>query len=185
MVEGEAPRDKVRKFRRDLSGSLVTSASPPIPPHITLYFPIASIMPGAFAPYAVACSRGENGCQRCKGDNIVCTYSRSGVIRRRRKRKREVLVRGQTSPDVLGPDHGAPEAGSSTLQSHLATEIEETRGQLRETDTSQMNSLGALSSLSEACAAVWHDASDFEKTGHNFFLFEDRAVGWVDGTHSH
>lgn len=75
-------------------------------------------------------------------------------------------------------------ADGSTLQSQLATDIEVTRERLRGLDTSHHNShnsLGALSSLSEAYAAFWHDDSEFSKVGKEFFLFEDRAVSWVNG----
>ena len=76
-------------------------------------------------------------------------------------------------------------ADENTLQSHLATDIELTSERLRGLATSQHNSLGALSSLSEACAAVWHDASEFDKTGKKFFLFEDCAESWLNGEHNH
>ena len=104
------------------------------------------------------------------------------MIRRNKKRKHETLVGNQPSPDgALNRDHSPSTADSSNLQSQLATDIEVTREQLRELDNSQHNSLGALSSLSEAYAAVWHDASDFSKTGKKKFLFEDHAVFWVNG----
>ncbi|KIX98383.1 uncharacterized protein Z520_05684 [Fonsecaea multimorphosa CBS 102226] len=40
--------------------------------------------------------------------------------------------------------------------------------------------MGALSSLAEASAAVWHDGLEFDKTCNNFYLLEDRAVLWVN-----
>lgn len=104
------------------------------------------------------------------------------MIRRNKKRKHETLVGNQPSPDgALNRNHSPSKADGNKLQSQLATDIEVTRQQLRELDNSQHSSLGALSSLSEAYAAVWHDASDFSKTGKNFFLFEDHAVSWVNG----
>lgn len=67
----------------------------------------------------------------------------------------------------------------------MATDIEVTRERLHESDTSHRSSLGALSSLSEAYAAVWQDDSVFEKPDHQFFLFEDRSSEWVDGEEWH
>ncbi|KIX03811.1 uncharacterized protein Z518_07364 [Rhinocladiella mackenziei CBS 650.93] len=136
-------------------------------------------MAETLAPYAVACSRGRSGCQRCKDEAIACTYSRSGVIRRNRKRKHHTAVADQPSPAIVPPHH-ASEAATSSLQSNLATDIEVTRERLRGLDTSPHDSLGALSSLAEACAAVWHDAWELDKTCHKFFLFEDRAISWVN-----
>jgi hypothetical protein len=107
------------------------------------------------------------------------------VIRRNRKRKHETLVGNQPCPATLSRNHGHSGADGSSLQSHLATDIAVTRERLRGLDTSQHNSLDALSSLSEACAAVWHDASEFDTTGKKFFLFEDHAVSWVNGEHHH
>ena len=68
----------------------------------------------------------------------------------------------------------------SSLQSHLATDIAATRDRLDTLDVGEHSSLGALSSLSEACAAVWHDL-EFDMTGKGYFLFEDRATSWVEG----
>ncbi|KAF2470016.1 uncharacterized protein BDR25DRAFT_343257 [Lindgomyces ingoldianus] len=143
------------------------------------------------APYAcdncrsrkVACSRGRPGCLRCKDENVACNYSRSGVIRRNRKRKHETLVANQSSPNTPGGSGRPPGAANdSNLQSHLATDIAMTHERLNGVDYSKHIPLGALSSLSEACAAVWHDASEFEETGNGFFLFEEHTVAWVDST---
>ncbi|KAI9704639.1 MAG: hypothetical protein M1820_005387 [Bogoriella megaspora] len=139
------------------------------------------------APYAcdkcqsrkVACSRERLACLRCKDEDLVCTYSRTGVIRRNRKRKHETLGGDESRSSTLSLDHG-PSRADNSMQSHLVDDIEETRDQLRRHSTSQHNSLGALSSLSEACAAIWHDASEFDKTGTKFFLFKDHAVSWAD-----
>ena len=86
----------------------------------------------------------------------------------------------QPYPSTPGRNHGPPGANGSSLQSHLAIEIAVTRERLGGLGNSQHNPLGALSSLSEACAAVWHDGSEFEETSDDFFLFEDHAVSWVN-----
>ena len=67
------------------------------------------------------------------------------------------------------------------MQSHLTNDIETTRGLLHGLGASHETSLGALTSLSEACAAVWHNAMEFDSTtSRGYFLFEDRAVLWVE-----
>lgn len=130
----------------------------------------------------ISCSRGLSGCQRCNDEHATCTYSRSKETRATRKRKRNRLDDDWPSTDTISRVSAPSEVnGSNGLQSHLATDIEVTREQLRGVDASQHNSLGALSSLSEACAAVWHDAAELGKTGKKFFLFEDRAAAWTDG----
>jgi hypothetical protein len=95
------------------------------------------------------------------------------VIRRKRKRKHETPVANQPYPSTPGAD-------GSSLQSHLAIDIAVTRERLDGLGNSQHDPLGALSSLSEACAAVWHDGSEFEEAGNEFFLFEDHATSWVN-----
>jgi hypothetical protein len=101
------------------------------------------------------------------------------VIRRKRKRKHETPVANQHNPSTPGRNHDPPGANGGSLQSHLAIDIAVTRERLGELGDSEHNPLGALSSLSEACAAVWHDGSEVE-TGNEFFLFEDHAVSWVN-----
>lgn len=66
------------------------------------------------------------------------------------------------------------------MQSHLTNDIEATRGLLHGVGASHETSLGALTSLSEACAAVWHNSLEFDDTSKGFFLFEDQAESWVD-----
>lgn len=67
------------------------------------------------------------------------------------------------------------------MQSHLVNDIEATRSLLTDADTLRDTSLGALSSLSEACAKVWHNTLEFDQSSKGFFLFEDRAESWVEG----
>lgn len=108
-------------------------------------------------------------------------YTRSGVIRRNRKRKHETNVDTQPSSDGAHSryEKGIPGDSGNSLQSRLAVDIDVTRERLNGLDA-QHNSLSALSSLSAAYSAVWHDA-EFSTTGSNYFLFEDRATIWVDG----
>lgn len=106
------------------------------------------------------------------------------MIPRNKKRKHETPVGKQSSlGSTPGRNHGASRADGDTLQSQLAIDIEVTRERLHGLDIPQQNSLTALSSLSEAYAAVWHDASEFGQTGKSYFLFEGNAVSWVNGEH--
>jgi hypothetical protein len=101
-------------------------------------------------------------------------YSRSGTIRRQRKRKHDDLSNSASAKRV------APTAENTGVQSHLTGDIEATRGLLCGLGSSHESSLGALTSLSEACAAVWHNAMEFNNNSKGFFLFEDQAESWVD-----
>jgi len=109
-------------------------------------------------------------------------YSRTGSIARPRKVKRK---KPDDTPSSLSSIYGASTLfAADEVQSHLATDIESTRGLLRGPGELHDNSLGALSSLSQACAAVWHSTSDFDRPGKGYFLFEDRAAAWVDSKYS-
>ena len=124
----------------------------------------------------VTCSRTHPSCMRCSEDARSCVYSRTGSIPRPRKRKNP-----DDTPAALSTIYGAETLfAADEVQSHLATEIDATRGLLSGPGELQDNSLGALSSLSQACAAVWHSTSDFDRPGKGYFLFRDRAASWVD-----
>lgn len=137
----------------------------------------------------IACTREQPACKRCRDENITdCKYSRSGVIRRNRKRKApsiSVASQRQSSPSTIAST-GSP---SNALLSNLTQEIEITAGQLESfgaAEASHQEPLGALSSLSQACAAVWHagtsdPAIDQEMMGSRLYMFEERAEEWTDG----
>ena len=101
------------------------------------------------------------------------------MIHRNRKPKHKTPVVNQPYPSTRGRSDGSPGTNGSSLESHLAIDIAVTRERLGGLGNSQHNPLGALSSLSEACAAVWQDEAEFVETGNEFFLFEDHAVSWV------
>jgi len=124
----------------------------------------------------VTCSRTQPTCMRCTEDSRPCLYSRTGSIPRPRKRKNP-----DDTPSSLSSIYGAASLfAADEVQSHLATEIDATRGLLGGSGELHENSLGALSSLSQACAAVWHSTSNFDRPGKGYFLFQDRAVSWVE-----
>lgn len=137
-------------------------------------------------PPQVSCTRVLPVCNRCHDGTIECVYSRSGTIRRKRKRRGEndslstpasIAVR----PPVASSSTPGHATESTVVQSHLTNDIETTRGLLHCLGASHNNtSLGALTSLSEACAAVWHNAMEFDSTSRGYFLFEDRAALWVE-----
>jgi hypothetical protein len=116
---------------------------------------------------------------RCSEDSRPCLYSRTGSIPRPRKRKNP--DDGHDAPSSLSSIYGAASLfAADEVQSNLATEIESTRGLLSGPGELHDSSLGALSSLSQACAAVWQSTSGFDRPGKGYFLFEDRAASWVD-----
>lgn len=124
----------------------------------------------------VTCSRTQPTCMRCSEDSRPCLYSRTGSIPRPRKRKNP-----DDTPSSLSWIYGAASLfAADEVQSHLSNEIESTRGLLGGPGELHDNSLGALSSLSQACAAVWQSTSGFDRPGKGYFLFEDRAASWVD-----
>lgn len=135
----------------------------------------------------VACSRESSGCKRCRRIGAHCAYSRSGVIRRNRKRKNETTDSSQlVSKASINRISIAPrvDSSSSGVQCHLAADIEATREQLSGIDTpEQHGSLDALSSLSEACAStgIRHEASKLDTSAKDFSLFEEHAIEWAEG----
>nr|OQO15540.1 hypothetical protein B0A51_15262 [Rachicladosporium sp. CCFEE 5018] len=85
------------------------------------------------------------------------------------------VVRHMQIKEVVG-------LGANPVQSQLAADIEATQSLLHglSSDTGDSRPFGALSSLSDACAAVWHDATDFDRTSQGYFLFKERTLGWVE-----
>lgn len=130
----------------------------------------------------VSCNRIQPICTRCRDGATDCVYSRSGVIRRERKRKHRDTSDTTPEPSPVSVNkvssHTTP--GSTEFQSHLTSDIETTRGLLSGLGTSHETSLGALTSLSEACASVWHNSIEFDNTDKGFFLFKDQAELWID-----
>ncbi|KAG2174738.1 hypothetical protein INT43_005796 [Umbelopsis isabellina] len=126
----------------------------------------------------VTCSREGSGCKRCTKKGSVCTYSRSGVIRRQRPRKKRGIDRSQLNQEAAGTN-----SKSSSVQSYLAADIEATRERLNHLDDPQrQGSLSALSSLSQICAntGIQHEASKLGQMGDHFFLFEEYAIEWAN-----
>lgn len=79
----------------------------------------------------VSCSRDRPNCRRCVSEGTHCVYSRSGVIRRKRKTKEPLET--QSSKDgkvqrMASPDKD--ESGYAVPPSELAVEIEATRERL-------------------------------------------------------
>ena len=113
----------------------------------------------------VTCSREHSGCRRCKKNNTECTYSRSGVIRRNRKRKLRSPFQASTAPEA---------EDSSRVQCLPVTEIEALREKVEDgSDARKASPLQELS-FSEACATTGFD----NRTSH-FHLFEEHAQEWI------
>lgn len=110
-------------------------------------------------PWQVTCSREQNGCKRCTKSGISCIYSRSGVIRRAKKRKHETQqARDATSQRLTQTDDGSTPKiirSDSGLQSYLASDIEMTQECLGGSKTAdQRGPSDALLILTEACTAT-------------------------------
>jgi hypothetical protein len=83
-------------------------------------------------------------------------------------------------PSLPSSSRAATTVEAIDIQSHLMNDIEATRDVLHDLAASQGTSLGALASLSKACAAVWHNSMEFDSNVKGFFLFEDRAEFWAE-----
>lgn len=97
----------------------------------------------------VSCSRERLICSRCATKNLSCVYSRSGVLRRHRKRRRAIRDRDelQSGPQEVSIRDKDP------IESHLEDDLESTRQHLRNLSPKNNHpSLNALSTLSESCA---------------------------------
>ena len=129
----------------------------------------------------VTCSKERSGCQRCKSTGTTCAYSRSGVIRRNRKRKVE---KSDRDSDAGSGHHHAAATGAGGAQSHLAADIEATRAQLSSLDVpGQSSSLNALQTLAEASAntGIRLEESGLDRIDRGFFCFEEHAAEWGEG----
>ncbi|CAI7585293.1 unnamed protein product [Penicillium pancosmium] len=111
------------------------------------------------SPWQVTCSREQNGCKRCTKSGFSCIYSRSGVIRRTKKRKHETQqARDATSRRLTQTDDGSTpkilQSGGGP-QSYLAPDIEMTQECLAgPSSADQRGPSDALLMLTEACTAT-------------------------------
>ena len=131
----------------------------------------------------IACTREPSACRRCVDDKTSCVYSREGVVRRKRKRKddtTEELSILTPAPSIIFEGHGNPARMVEGLQSHLCRDIELACDRLDGRDASQQTSIGALTSLSDASAAVWHSTGQFEQSSKHYFVFRERTDLWVE-----
>lgn len=106
----------------------------------------------------IRCSRDVPGCQRCKAQGIACSYSRSGVIRRRNRKQRG---RMNDSPSTRTPSEtpAATERSGISHPPQLAPENVDstitTHERLQRLVGRDHHSLKALASLLEEYAAAW------------------------------
>lgn len=127
----------------------------------------------------ISCSRTRSGCQRCKDENAVCAYSRSGIIRRNRKRKHDgPELRARGSPSARSGDlHDGPQSQENSTCQRLKL--------LAGKELSAHPSFKVLASLFDAYGAIWQDQSAFDDLAKNadskYFPFADRAAAWTDG----
>ncbi|RDL37704.1 uncharacterized protein BP5553_05137 [Venustampulla echinocandica] len=133
--------------------------------------------------YSVACSRHHSGCQRCEGEGPECSYSRSGVIRRSRKKKDGERRPPRSSETSAGTE---PSGLSRRPRQLPPDSTGTTQERLQRLIGKDHRELGALASLLEEYATVWQGSSAFDKLAEgaeaDFFLFEeDQVRPWVEG----
>ncbi|KAI1340154.1 hypothetical protein F5Y15DRAFT_49996 [Xylariaceae sp. FL0016] len=132
------------------------------------------------------CSRELSGCSTCALDSHVCKYSRSGVIRRNRQRKRQDPEQARSQQS--GPDSRSTVAEEAT--SSLHPDIDD--GTI-ETADERLGSLGGerfssapLPLLFTDSKSFWQDpefiamANRIKLSGNSqFFTFEQEAESWI------
>lgn len=114
--------------------------------------------------------------------SVKCTYSRSGVIRRKRKSSKKATRASQ--PDLEASANRTSIETISGIHCHLATDIEAAREQLRSIYIpEQHRSFDALSSLSKRCAnmGIRHEVLRVDTASEGFCLFEEYAIEWAEG----
>lgn len=131
----------------------------------------------------VACSRDRSGCQRCKAAGTACSYSRSGVIPRSRKRKDTKNLPARHRDVRPGTELSNLPRSPRPASENVA---DATHERLRRLVGRDHHSLRALASLLEEYAAAWQGSSAFDKLAEGaeaeFFRFEEDQVRvWVDG----
>lgn len=60
-------------------------------------------------------------------------------------------------------------------------DIDSTHDQITGLASPDASSLGALSTLADACAAIWHDSVNSQAPKKQLFLFRERMSEWVKG----
>lgn len=117
--------------------------------------------------------------------SVKCTYSRSGVIRRKRKSSKKTTRASQ--PNLEASAHCTSDGTISGMHCHLATDIEAAREQLRSIYIpEQHRCFDALSSLSKRCVnmGVRHEVLRVDTASEGLCLFEEYAMEWAEGRNS-
>lgn len=133
------------------------------------------------------CSRDRTGCQRCKAEGAVCSYSRTGVLRR--SRKQAARQAGEQAREHATTSFGADGLGGGLQQSsQLASDNADrtTQERLQGLVGGDLASLRQLASLLEEYAAAWQSPSAFGKLARDaigeFHLFDmSQSRIWLDG----
>ncbi|KAF2162909.1 hypothetical protein M409DRAFT_26761 [Zasmidium cellare ATCC 36951] len=133
-------------------------------------------MDGELAQYAcdecrtrkVSCSRNYPDCQRCVSEGHACYYSRSGVIRRNRKKK-ETAKASRKSDTAI---HRLP-------QERAVEDDQSTHERLRRLTGRDHAALRVLAPLFDEYFAAWQDASAFnqlrEAAAKTYYLLNEHA----------
>ncbi|KAG6020201.1 hypothetical protein E4U41_002922 [Claviceps citrina] len=143
-------------------------------------------MSDSIAQYSVGCTRNRAGCQRCTSEGITCSYSRSGVIRRTRKRNRaNQAVTGSAVTPSQTP-RSVPEQGAGLPSDGADNSDTTTYDRLQQLIPSRShNSVRAIAELLEEYREAWQGSEAFDKLSEaptaDFFVFrEPETRFWLD-----
>ncbi|KAK5161717.1 hypothetical protein LTS14_000062 [Recurvomyces mirabilis] len=132
----------------------------------------------------VTCNRMLSGCQRCINQAATCVYSRSGVLRRKRKRNDH----DDTAPALDVNESDDTKTNKVDLQPQIEADIDDTRDQLAgEHELESREPLGALTSLSGLYSTFWPElgesnqiSSSVTRPSRGFQLFaKEKTAFWV------
>lgn len=110
--------------------------------------------------FKVSCSRHQDGCTRCKAQAISCVYTRSGIIRRNRKRRETLPLRSERP--LGGPGPGGKESIPRQRPGIDSTHTTHERMRMLAGSQKDHESLTNLALLFEAYQTVWQDSSGLD-----------------------
>ncbi|PSR81525.1 hypothetical protein BD289DRAFT_454777 [Coniella lustricola] len=147
--------------------------------------------------YAIGCTRQSAGCQRCRGEGIACNYSRTGVIRRNRKRKGDPVCTEpahQAQPHSEASESVRPCSGRAGRSAADGAEAQANAGASTH-DRLQMlvgkrhSSLKELAVLLEEFSNTWNGAAAChglcKDAASDYYLFDEpRTLDWINALNS-
>ncbi|KAF2447777.1 hypothetical protein P171DRAFT_518818 [Karstenula rhodostoma CBS 690.94] len=127
----------------------------------------------------MACTREMPECSRCRAQEIACVYSRSGVLRRSRKRKASLRTTEElfTTSSRSSP-YQSPTSPARPAQATVTERLQRLVGR-------EHISLQDLGRLMSEYHTVWQDPSIFDELAKNaqthYYVFEkEQQQVWID-----